>query len=186
MRGLGEFGLKTELLESLDSYANILLEWNRVHNLTGAKNKDEVFDKIYDSIYPMKFVGEFKTLLDIGSGAGFPGMVLSIVNQNKTITLLEPLKKRVAFLNYIKVKLKLNNLVILNKRVEEVKDKRFDIITSKAVMSANKLYNLSKDLMNKDSIMILYKGRNTNEELQGIDKYKIIDTPHSRYIKIFR
>jgi len=179
-----------DFYEKIDFFAELLLEWNRVHNLTGSITKESVFAQVYDSVFPMTFMQRLtarswgKNVLDIGSGAGFPAIPLAIAMPDVKFTLVEPSKKRVSFLNYLKIKLKLTNIDILDKRIEECDKKIYNTITSKAVMSADRLLSLVKEMMDEESVMLLYKGRDTDSETENIKNIKVIDAPHSRYLLI--
>lgn len=174
-----------DFFEKIDGFATILLEWNKVHNLSGSFTKESVFAQVYDSLFPMSFYEGFEgSVLDIGSGAGFPAIALAIAMPSVSFTLVEPSKKRVSFLNYLKIKLKLNNVTIIDKRIEECEKKIYNTITSKAVMDADRLLALVGDMMDENSVMLLYKGRDTEDETQNIKNIKVIDAPHSRYLLI--
>ena len=164
--------------QKIEQFGEILLKWNKTHNLSGAKNKDEIDFQIKDSIYPLEFLGEFDTLLDIGSGGGFPAIPLAILKNDASFTLVEPIKKRVAFLNYVKLKLSLTNIEIVNKRIEEVAQKSYDIITSKAVASTDKIFELARPFMDNNSRLLLYKSKNEEVDI----KAEIIENDFSKYI----
>lgn len=176
--------LSAEFYERVTKFSDILLEWNRVHNLSGATTENEVTAQVYDSIYPLTFLKEFSDALDIGSGAGFPAIPLACARPDTPFTLVEPTKKRVAFLNYVVIKLGLKNVTIHDKRIEEMDAHTYALITSKAVMSADRLFALTKEMMDGQSVMLLYKGRNTEDETTTIPNLKIVDAEHSRYLVI--
>ncbi|MDQ1338286.1 MAG: rRNA (guanine527-N7)-methyltransferase, partial [Campylobacterota bacterium] len=135
-----------DFFEKIDGFATILLEWNKVHNLSGSFTKESVFAQVYDSLFPMSFYEGFEgNALDIGSGAGFPAIPLAIAMPSVSFTLVEPSKKRVSFLNYLKIKLKLNNVTIVDKRIEECEKKISHTITTKAVMDADRILALVGD-----------------------------------------
>jgi len=165
-------------------FSAILLEWNTIHNLSGATTDKEVMAQAYDSIYPLTFLESFSDMLDIGSGAGFPAIPLACARPDIPMTLVEPTKKRVAFLNYVVIKLGLKNVKIHDKRIEEMPPHTYSLITSKAVMSADRLFALTKGMMDENSVMLLYKGRNTEDETTTIPRLKIVDAEHSRYLVI--
>lgn len=134
-------------LEQLDIYYNMLIEYNSHTNLTRITDEKDVYLKhFYDSLTLSKVISLNKQkLLDIGTGAGFPGMVLKIVFPNLKVTLLDSLNKRVIFLNSVIEKLKLKDIKAIHKRAEEyIKDNResFDIVTSRAVANLNMLTEL--------------------------------------------
>jgi len=91
-------GLTPTALSRLERFTELLGEWNGIHNLTGARNREEIEKNIVDSLRPVGFVAQPKTLLDVGTGAGFPGLMLAIAWPRTETVLCEPLNKRTAFL----------------------------------------------------------------------------------------
>ena len=169
--------------EKIDIFIEKLLKWNKIHNLTGATTKEEILENIKDSIYPIRFLPPIKNCLDIGSGAGFPGLILAIFMQKSKFVLVEPRVKRAAFLNYIVSTLDLKNVVIENRRVEEIKLKKFNLITSRAVAKTSSLLKLSKPFITKDTILLFYKGEEVEKEIKDIkSKYDIIKRDKRRYL----
>ena len=172
--------------EKIDIFIEKLLKWNKIHNLTGATTKEEILENIKDSIYPIRFLPPIKNCLDIGSGAGFPGLILAIFMQKSKFVLVEPRVKRAAFLNYIVSTLDLKNVVVKNIRVEEIEPKKFELITSRAVAKTSSLLKLSKPFTTKDTILLLYKGEEVEKEIKDIKnlKYEIIKREKRRYLLI--
>ncbi len=115
----------------LKKFTNLLLEWNKIHNLTGAKNERDIEDNIKDSIYPFKYIDMPNSVLDIGSGAGFPALVLAIEYPKTLFTLCEPRNKRASFLKFVSLELDLDNISVVRKRVENFKSNPFELITSR-------------------------------------------------------
>lgn len=134
----------TETIEKLEDFASLLHEWNQIHNLTGAKSIDAIYINIVDSLYPLSFIAQPKTLLDVGTGAGFPGLVLAIALPNTEVILAEPLKKRVSFLKYACIDLEIFNIKVEAKRVEFIEHTPFELITSRAVTNTKLLLDLTK------------------------------------------
>ena len=167
-----------------DRYIDLLLKYNKTHKLTGAKNKDEVLFHIEDSLYPFKELKDVKRVLDIGSGAGFPGMILAIKYPKIEFFLVEPLQKRVAFLYLIKAMYKLENVTIIPKRVEEVESFEVDLITSKAVSSVDTLLKISSSFIKKGVRLLLYKGKNIQKEIKDLKNYEIINNGSLNYLII--
>ncbi len=167
-----------------DRYIDLLLKYNKTHKLTGAKNKDEVLFHIEDSLYPFKELKDVKRVLDIGSGAGFPGMILAIKYPETKFFLVEPLQKRVAFLYLIKAMYKLENVTIIPKRVEEVESFEVDLITSKAVSSVDTLLKISSSFIKKGVRLLLYKGKNIQKEIKDLKNYEIINNGSLNYLII--
>ena len=90
-----------------EKFINELLKWNKVHKLTNYKTKEDIKKQIKDSLYPLNEIKNSKTAIDIGTGAGFPGLILAMAMPETKWYLVEPLKKRYSFLNYIKTLLNL-------------------------------------------------------------------------------
>lgn len=163
--------LNDEQIESYKTYSKLLQEWNKVMDLTAIDEEAQIVEKhFYDSLISAKyFKYENQTLLDIGSGAGFPGLVLAIAFPNLKITLLEPTLKRCNFLNEVIKVLDLSNVKVVNDRAENyIKEKResFDLVTSRAVSRLNMLLELSIPFLTIQGTMIALKGKNANLELK--------------------
>src|SRR5690349_13504940 len=107
---LDNFNIAEETRENLLKFLNIFLEWNSKINLSGLKEKEEILEKHFlDSLFLNKFLKEGK-VIDIGTGGGFPGMVLAIVNPNVSFTLVDSVNKKTNFLIEVKEKLNLKNV----------------------------------------------------------------------------
>lgn len=164
--------LTSKQKQQLYSYFNLLVESSKVMNLTTITEEEDVYIKhFYDSILALKHIENTSniTLLDIGSGAGLPGIVLKIAYPNIQITLLEPTTKRCNFLNSAIEKLGLKGIIVINDRAENyIKNNResFDIVTGRAVASLNILSELSLAYVKKDGYFIAMKGQNYLEELE--------------------
>mgnify|MGYP004467235351 FL=1 len=163
--------LNDKQIESYKTYSKLLQEWNKVMDLTAIDEEAQIVEKhFYDSLISAKYFRyENQTLLDIGSGAGFPGLVLAIAFPNLKITLLEPTLKRCNFLNEVIKVLDLSNVKVVNDRAENyVKEKResFDLVTSRAVSRLNMLLELSIPFLTIQGTMIALKGKNANLELK--------------------
>ncbi len=158
-----------ESAEKLERFTQELLAWNRVHNLTGAKTKEAIDEQIVDSLWPIGFLPPVKSLLDIGTGAGFPGMVLAIVLRQTACTLCEPLKKRAAFLRHIARVLDLDNVQVEASRVEELETKPYTLITSRAVTETATLIEWSRPFIAEDTQLLFYKGEQVYKEIEGLE-----------------
>jgi 16S rRNA (guanine527-N7)-methyltransferase len=171
----------------IQKYKEHLFKWNRIHNLTGAKDEQTLDDFIYDALYPITFLPKVDTLMDIGTGAGFPGMILALALKDTKVTLVEPLSKRASFLQFIKADLELQNVEVVKKRVQQMSPKRFDIITSRAVTDTNMLLKLSENFRDKDSMLLFYKGEKVFDEVKDTIEdmnYKVIEK-HKRHYLLF-
>lgn len=173
--------LPEEFYDRCAQYASALLAWNKVHNLSGAANLAELREHLFDSLYPLTFLEDFDTALDIGSGAGFPGLVLAMAKERARFTLVEPLQKRAGFLQFVTATLKLSNVTVIDKRIEQVPPVVFDLITSRAVTDAKTLYDLATPFMNDKSLLLLYKGQNTAREAESIGG-ETVRADHATYI----
>lgn len=171
--------LDEKQIHQFEQYLSLLQEWNQKMNLTAIVEEEEVWEKhFYDSIVP--FMGtEFETMADVGSGAGFPGIPLSIVWPKRQFTLIEPLTKRCKFLQVVKDELQLKNVNIENARAEDyVKQNRskFDVVSARAVARLSILLELCIPLLKGKGKFIALKGSAGKEELKNakpaIDAFK--------------
>ena len=159
-----------EKLEQLDIIYNTLVETNKTMNLTRITEKDDVYLKhFYDSLTLAKVydLSKVNTLCDIGTGAGFPGLVLKIFYPNLEITLVDSLLKRVNYLNNLINKLHLTGIKAYHIRAEDIikEGKKFDIVTARAVSALPKLLLWTMPLVNKNGSFLAMKG-NVEEELE--------------------
>jgi len=167
----------------IEEYIQLLQKWNRVHNLT-RMGEDEILTSIIDSIAPFKDL-DFTHLVDIGSGAVFPAIPIAILKRERKVTLIEPIKKKSAFLHYVKTSLKLSNVEIISNRVENIEIDKPDLITSRAVTETKKLLQLSKSLLKQGIKLIFYKGSNIDNEIKDLEfKYQIINRGNRNYLII--
>ena len=172
-----------EQLNQLEIYYKLLVEWNEKMNLTGITAKEDVYLKhFYDSLTICKVINlnEINTLCDVGTGAGFPGMVLKIIFPNLHVTLVDSLQKRLTFLSTVKEELGLKDLDIIHARIEEYATKnreKFDVVTARAVAPLNILLEYCIPLVKKDGYFIPLKA-NVTEELgnskEAIKKLDVI------------
>lgn len=162
--------LNEEKLEKLEQFYNILKEENETMNLTRIIEKEEVYLKhFYDSLTLARVIDLNKelTLCDVGTGAGFPGIVLKIVFPNLKITLIDALQKRVNYLNKTIEKLELKDIIAYHKRSEEFarnNREKFDIVTARAVANLKVLSELTLPLVKVGGNFIAMKA-NMEEEL---------------------
>lgn len=151
-------------------YMNLLLEWNEKINLTAITNKEDIILKHFiDSLTISKYIDKNSKLIDVGTGAGFPGIPIKIYRDDLEITLLDSLNKRVNFLNEVIKELKLENIVAIHGRAEEIgRNKKyreyFDVATSRAVANLSTLSEYLVPFVKEDGIIISMKGDNIEEE----------------------
>ena len=169
-------------LSILERFYNKMIEWNKKINLTRITEKEEVYLKhYYDSLTLNKAIdlNRVETLCDVGTGAGFPGIVIKIFFPKIKITLIDSLQKRINYLNEIIKELNLKDIEAIHTRGEDFKGK-YEVVTSRAVANIEKLLNFTMHLVDKNGIFIAMKG-NIEEELNDKvrtiieKKYKITD-----------
>ena len=167
--------LNNEILKKLEEYYQILKEENSKYNLTRIIEKEDVYLKhFYDSLTITKVIDiNNQSFCDLGTGAGFPGLVIAICFSKTNVTLIESNGKKCSFLNLVKERLNLNNVTVINTRVEEyANDNReiFDIVTARAVAPLKHLLEYGIPLVKVDGVFIAMKS-NTESEEQNIDNY---------------
>ena len=156
-------------LNQLEKYYEMLIEYNKFMNLTGITEKEDVYLKhFYDSLTISKIIdlNNEETLCDVGTGAGFPGIVLKIFYPNLRITLVDSLNKRINFLNDVIKALKLEKIETVHARMEEYsKDniEKFDVVTARAVAQMNFLLEVSVPMLNVGKYFVAMKGNIENE-----------------------
>ena len=163
-------------LEKLDIYYNLLIEENKKYNLTAITNKEDVYLKhFYDSLTLTKIITlSNQHICDIGTGAGFPGIVLKIIFPDLKVTLLDSTEKKCKFLKLIISKLNLNNIDVINERAEiysKTTREKYDIVTSRAVAPLKHLLEYSIPLVKVNGYYIAMKG-DISKEIVGINIYE--------------
>ena len=163
------FILSDKQREQLLTYLSLIEEKNKVMDLTANVSIEEILEKnFYDSIISSKLLKkDINNLLDLGSGAGFPGILYAIIYPTLNITLLEPMKKRASFLNECKDKLSLNNVTISSLRAEDyVSTHRsyYDVVSARAVAKLSILLELSIPLLKVNGYLLALKGPKFYEE----------------------
>jgi 16S rRNA (guanine527-N7)-methyltransferase len=173
-------------MEKFKTYTDLLLKYNKVHRLSGAKNAEEVEKNIIDSIYPIEFIdfSSIQKVVDIGTGAGFPGMILAIALPKVQFTLVEPLQKRTAFLHLVKSTYGLQNVDIITGRIEDVEAFEADLITSRAVTKTDFLIKLSENFIADKTQFLFYKGENVYDEIDDSLDYEIVKREKRNYLWI--
>ena len=166
-------------------YIDCFLKKNSVLNLISKKDEEFLWEKhIFDSLSIGNFFEKYnctpKTLLDIGTGGGFPALPIALTYPNIEVTALDSIRKKINAIEDIKDELKIQNLKTICDRAENLKDK-YDLITSRAVAPLKVILNYAMPLLKKEGYFIAYKSLKTDEEIQNsqkeLKKYKakIID-----------
>ena len=163
-------------IEKFFDYMNLLLEWNEKINLTAITEPEDIILKHFvDCATILKYIKDEDKIIDIGTGAGFPGIPLKILNEKLDITLMDSLNKRINFLNEIINKLDLKNIVAIHARAEELARnkeyrEKFDIATSRAVANLSTLSEYMLPFVKKNGMVISMKGSNIEEEVKNAKK----------------
>ncbi len=154
-----------ETIEKLELYVRLLKEWNRTINLVSASSLPDVWQRhILDSAQLFSYIGsDTKSLIDFGSGAGFPGMVLAIMGI-KTVTLVEADSRKCSFLR--EVARQTDTVVeIVNERIESLEPWSVDVVTSRALSTLDKLVEYSYPFINGSGVMLCLKGEKVDQEI---------------------
>ena len=158
--------------QDIEKYIKILLDWQKHVNLISKNTIPEIEKRhVLDSAQLWKYIPDSsKTLTDVGSGGGFPGIVLGILNKwadfPLKITLIESDSKKAIFLAEVNRQLKLN-LTILTERVEKVDHLKSDVITARAFSELNQIFILCQKIVSRETIWILPKGKGYREEIKN-------------------
>lgn len=197
-----DLNLSDEMIEKLYLYMNLILEWNKKINLTAIVDPDDMIDKHFiDSLTTAKYIKDSDKVIDMGTGAGFPGIPLAIVKNNSEFLLADSLNKRINFLKIVIEELKLNNVQLIHARAEELgKNKnfreKFDISVSRAVANLSVLLEYTIPFVKVNGKIICLKGANVHKEIEtaknavkilggeikNIDKFKLPETDYERNV----
>ncbi len=182
------FGFFMEQLEQFFEYMNLLIEWNEKMNLTAITEPEEVILKHFiDSITILKDIEDSSKVVDVGTGAGFPGIPLKIMKPSIKITLVDSLNKRLIFLQEVVNKLQLENVEIIHARAEEFGQNKkyresFDVATSRAVANLSTLSEYLVPLVKVGGKVISMKASEAGQEIN--DAKKAIEVLGGRIEKI--
>lgn len=174
---LSELNLKPDekMLDQFDQFYHILLEWNKVMNLTGITRYEEVVEKHFvDSLSLVRMIdlSKVETVIDVGTGAGFPGIPLKIMFPHLKLVLLDSLNKRIRFLNEVTDRLNLKNVKTIHGRAEEFARKkeyreRFDLCVSRAVANLSVLSEYCIPYVRIGGIFVSYKSGEIDDEVRS-------------------
>ena len=191
------FTLDNAQLKQFSLFRDLLVEWNKKMNLTAITEPDEVATKHFvDSLYGLKFLNGRKNIIDVGTGAGFPGVPLKIAKPELSLTLLDSLNKRLTFLTEVKNQLGLENVECIHSRAEDGAKlgaplrESFDAAVSRAVANLSCLCEYCLPYVKRGGVFLAYKGPDVEEELadannaietlggevSGVFKYTIPET----------
>ena len=169
---LMNISLSDKQVQQLLRYLSLILKWNRIYNLSAIRDPIESVKKhLLDSLSIIHFV-QPGLLLDVGSGAGLPGIVIAIMKTETEVFVLDSVGKKCRFMQAVKSELALENLIVVNSRVESFKSKKsFSQITSRAFAEASKTIQLTKHLLEENGRYLLMKGSNIHEE--DVDNFNV-------------
>ena len=177
--GVQELGLNLskENIADLELFLQEMARWNQVHNLTAIEDEgDSVRLHLIDSITVLPILRQFlkgpsPKIADLGSGGGLPAIPIAILEPEWRLSLIEAVRKKTAFLQHVRGKLKLKNIEILSERVEYVavhQKAQFDAVISRAFTSLAHFLELSLPLLKPDGLVFAMKGKRANEEMQEV------------------
>lgn len=198
--------LNDKQLEYFYNYMNLLIEWNEKINLTAITEPEKIITKHFiDSLTALKYIDNGGTVVDVGTGAGFPGIPLAISNESLKVTLVDSLNKRINFLSEVKSHLKIKNVTSIHSRAEEFgKNKqyreKFDISVSRAVARLNVLVEYLLPTVKVGGKCICMKGPEAQEEIEeaktaiellggkieNIEEFNLPDTDIKRTIIVIK
>ncbi|HCU59431.1 MAG TPA: 16S rRNA (guanine(527)-N(7))-methyltransferase RsmG [Alphaproteobacteria bacterium] len=174
---MSTYNVSRETFAILSRYVNILDDWQAKMNLVSPKSMAEVWTRhIADSLQLYQHLNsDTKTVYDIGSGAGFPAIVLAIQSmveqRDIKFKLIESITKKTVYLNAVKNELNLKNVEIINTRSENLKLAPADVITARAVAALDKLFALALPLVDKHTVLLLLKGKTYQAEIDEALKH---------------
>ena len=153
-------------VQQLLSYHPLISKWNKVYNLSAIRDPLESIKKHFlDSLSIISFIKD-ELLLDVGSGAGLPGIVIAIMKPKTKVFVIDSVGKKCRFMQTAKTELALTNLTVINSRVEDFVPKEpFSQITSRAFADTNETINKTQHLVSSDGRYLLMKGDNINEDV---------------------
>lgn len=162
-------------IASFLTYLSELKNWNRAYNLTALKtDRDIIVKHFLDSLLFLKvFPEHIQTVADIGSGAGFPGIPVKIINPALKMFLIEPTQKKALFLRHVCSMLGLEDIEIINSRIEDVTNLKVDVAMTRALFSVGEFIAKATGILNKKGALILSKGPKLEEELKGFESANI-------------
>ena len=157
--------LSDQQIQQLLHYLSLILKWNKIYNLSAIRDPIESVKKhLLDSLSIIHFI-QPGLLLDVGSGAGLPGIVIAIMKPETEVFVLDSVGKKCRFMQVVKSELALENLIVVNSRVESFKPKEsFSQIASRAFAEVSKTIQLTKHLLEENGRYLLMKGSNVDEE----------------------
>ncbi len=168
--------LANDQVKKLMDYLVLLGKWNSTYNLTAVRNPQAMLTyHLLDSLAVVPYLSKARNLLDVGSGGGLPGLVLSIVYPEMKVSMIDIVHKKTAFLNQVKIELGLDNVTVYTGRVEELEvEEPFDGIISRAFASLNDFVGLSSHLLSENGLFYAMKGLIPEDEISNLESGWIV------------
>ncbi|QEY27070.1 16S rRNA (guanine(527)-N(7))-methyltransferase RsmG [Neisseria zalophi] len=170
-QGLSKLGLTLSTVQQLLllEYVALLKKWNSTYNLTALRDESTMISHhVLDSLTLLPYIEGTKTLMDVGSGGGMPGIPTAICRPDLQITLLDSNTKKTSFLQQAVIELGLTNVTVTGGRVEAMHDKKVDVVTSRAFAELADFITLTKHLLNENGYWAAMKGVYPYEELEHV------------------
>ena len=186
-QGIADAGLviSQPTQQKLLAYLALMQKWNKVHNLTAVRDPDEMVTlHLLDSLAVLPFI-DGKSLLDVGSGAGLPGIPLAICLPELKVTVIDSNNKKVSFMRQAKAELGIDNLEVLGGRVEEIApNRKFDIVISRAFSDLDLFISLTHQLCDAQGKWLAMKGVYPEAELAELEKNTGITASKTEELKV--
>ncbi len=167
-----EIALSNKQIEQLDHYRLLLKQWNRKHNLISRNDEESIIERhflpsfLYVYYLRQDGFGREQKLADIGSGGGFPGIIIAICFPENSITLIESIRKKTLFLKTVSREINLE-IDVIQGRIEQQEKESFNITTARALAALNKLDNYAERLLLSGGRLYTIKGADYNSEING-------------------
>jgi 16S rRNA (guanine527-N7)-methyltransferase len=171
-----DLSLTEQQLLKLEHYVELLAKWNKVYNLTSVRDPQEMVSRhILDSLSILPYLNG-ESLLDVGTGAGLPGIPVAITRPDIAVTLLDTNSKKTRFLQQAKAELGLDNITVVHARVEQADLPKFAMVTARAFATIEDIIDLTGQHCDDAGSLLLMKGVRPDDELKSIGKgFKLQD-----------
>lgn len=177
------FDLSVSQQERLVGYIRLIKKWNKTFNLTAILAESEMVTlHLMDSLVIVPFLREYKTLADVGSGAGLPGIPLAIALPELAVSLIESNNKKCTFQRQVKIECQTENVEILQGNVESLAEQKFDAVISRAFSTIAKFIEASGHLVTSNGRLFAMKGVFPDAEMAGIPNGWVVESVHELFV----
>jgi 16S rRNA (guanine527-N7)-methyltransferase len=165
--------------ERLLEYLRQLLKWNKTYNLTARRDPElALVQHVFDSLAIIKPLNNFiqqrdqdkNAVLDVGSGAGLPGVIIATMMPKVIVTCVDTVEKKIAFVRQVSGVLALTNVKAIHQRVELMQDEKFDVVTSRAFATLQDFATLAGERVEKNGILLAMKGKIPHDEIETLEE----------------